>query len=347
MRQFYLPKSVCRDTEALRLALRDHPGALESIIPHLTGDHSMNQIWAKLLSEGLSPECILAGLQFLDDHDLIEEGSSEMELLSDVAQDRFSSQMKLLARSFPSPFARDLLPEGLDGMRLQIALKKSNIVVTDSGDVATTLLQAMARTGFGQVVLSSYENGGRNRNHSTDMAALITSNSSMNFRTVNWQSDLNEYCTEEKVDLIIHCPDEFIAEHCEEVNRKCLELRVPMLPYRRVGLDIEIGPLIIPFETACYMCYVKRRDAALSPWERQHASESRQTGAFNMPLGVDFLLIEAMKVTLQRSEPVSRGRLLRLSFLSGITELHPVLKLPRCPACGIHRLGPTRKLWEE
>jgi bacteriocin biosynthesis cyclodehydratase domain-containing protein len=331
-----------RDPEQSRPSPKNLPAGLTrdavlAVSATLNGKNSVSQIWGKLLSEGLSPDAISAGLEYLDSLNLIEEGDVGIRTLSAAELQTFSAQMRVLGKSFPSQFDDDAISEEVDGMRLQAALKNSRLVITDCGDVATALALHLAQAGFGHVILPTSQADGlshENKPYSCGPNAENLTDALGNSAT-------------EKPALVIHCPDQFAAERCEEVNRACLRARTPMLPYRRVGLDVEIGPLIVPYETACYTCYVKRREAVLSPWEKQHAVENNDLGVFRVPLGIDFLVIEALKVVIGRSEPVTRSRLLRLSFLGGIPELHPVLKLPRCPTCGVNRVKPSRKLWEE
>jgi bacteriocin biosynthesis cyclodehydratase domain-containing protein len=329
VRQYYLPVIKALDAgvpEHLPAGLTND--AMVALFTSLDGKRSVSQIWGRLLSEGLSPDVISAGLEYLDSRDLIEEGDPGIQALSTAELDKFSSQMRVLAKSFPSPFAAEVTSEEVEGMRMQAALKNARLVIADGGEVATALARHLAQAGFGHVTLAPPRTDG------SSPSLVDATRAAENGAT-------------QKPALMIHCPDEFVADRCEQINRACLKERIPMLPYRRIGLEVEIGPLIVPYETACYTCYTKRRDAVLSPWERQRAAANNDLGVFSVPLGLDFLLIEALKVVLGRSEPVTQGRLLRLSFVGGIPELHPVLKLPRCPTCGVHRVKPARKLWEE
>lgn len=327
MRQYHLPI-----IKTLATGVPTHlPGGLTSdvmtaLCTSLDGNRSISQIWGRLLSQGLSPDAISAGLEYLDSRDLIAEGDAGIQALSLAELDKYSSQMRVLAKSFPSPLAAEPTSEEVEGMRLQASVKNARLLITDAGEVATALARLLARAGFGHVTLTAP------RTQGPGLDAV---------------SDAPENGASKKPALVIHCPDSFAAERCEQVNRACLKERVPLLPYRRVGLEVEIGPLIVPYETACYTCYAKRREAVLSPWERQRAAANDDLGVFSVPLGLDFLVVEALKIALGRAEPVTQGRLLRLSFVGGIPELHPVLKLPRCPSCGVHRVKPARKLLEE
>ena len=63
-------------------------------------------------------------------------------------------------------------------------------------------------------------------------------------------------------------------------------------------------------------------------------------------LGLDWLAVEVIKLFTDIGEPVSRGRVMFIDYLSGLPELHPLLRVPRCPVCGPAR-KPQIRLWEE
>jgi bacteriocin biosynthesis cyclodehydratase domain-containing protein len=112
------------------------------------------------------------------------------------------------------------------------------------------------------------------------------------------------------------------------------------------GLGVELGPLVVPGESACYSCLQTRRRAAASV--NLQARAGKLDGArLNQPLAVDWLTVETIKLLTGLCEPVTYGRLLTLDYLSGSVGLHPVLRLPRCERCGRTRDLPARKLWQE
>jgi molybdopterin-synthase adenylyltransferase len=132
------------------------------------------------------------------------------------------------------------------------------------------------------------------------------------------------------------------------LNDLCLQHRIPLLVYKQKTFEIELGPLVIPHETACYLCYELRIAGALSPYEESIISDiMNKEERLNFPLAIDSLALEIIKFVSYIIEPITRGRLWRLNFLTGSSTIHTILKLPRCPSCGVNNGVPTRKLWEE
>jgi len=67
---------------------------------------------------------------------------------------------------------------------------------------------------------------------------------------------------------------------------------------------------------------------------------------FRSEPSADLLALECLR-WLGGLTPTTRSRVWRLDLVSGASHFSPVLKLPRCPACGVHRSAPERRLWDE
>ncbi len=132
----------------------------------------------------------------------------------------------------------------------------------------------------------------------------------------------------------------------EQVNRAALNASKPALYYHVHGIQIVLGPLVLPHRTSCFECFRVRRESALAPWERVLLRTSSDQGALGVCLGLDWLIIDALKHVLHLGEPVTRGRVLTIDYLSGIPEVHTVLRVPRCPVCGPPR-QPSVQLWAD
>jgi bacteriocin biosynthesis cyclodehydratase domain-containing protein len=158
--------------------------------------------------------------------------------------------------------------------------------------------------------------------------------------------ELEQYSSEHKNDLIIYCPDRFDECDCTKLNELAIITGSPLLLYRRYRFAVEVGPLIIPRETACYRCLVQRRAGAHGD-DALKSVPGKDEHALNIPLGAEMLTYEAIKRIATLGEPVTLSRIWRLSLLSGVVTLHSVLKLPRCEACGNYKVRPAKRLWEE
>jgi bacteriocin biosynthesis cyclodehydratase domain-containing protein len=130
-----------------------------------------------------------------------------------------------------------------------------------------------------------------------------------------------------------------------QVNRACLELRIPWTSAMLAAHEGLFGPTVIPGSTPCYLCYKMRAVAcandpgAAFAFERfldeRKVDDSERSESLPFLSGVlgHFLGLEAMKI-LAGLQPSAAGSLLVIDFLTMETSRHVVLRKPWCPACG-------------
>jgi bacteriocin biosynthesis cyclodehydratase domain-containing protein len=130
------------------------------------------------------------------------------------------------------------------------------------------------------------------------------------------------------------------------VNRFCIRARKPWL---LAGLDGNlglVGPLFVPVETACYnevatLLLASSPNAIMERKYRQHL-RSRGTGSFfpGLPAHADVVAAHAALAVvryLSCGTSFALGRMLVVDFDRMVMDAEDVLKLPRCPACGMER----------
>ncbi len=130
------------------------------------------------------------------------------------------------------------------------------------------------------------------------------------------------------------------------VNRIACDHKRSALYHNQNDLGATVGPLYIPDFSACYAsCFSYRRAAALSPWESALLEDSRvDTDPLPLLLAADWLVIETTKRVTGVGTPISHNRVLYVDYLSGVPEVHTILRVPRCTVCGPHLL-PDRQIW--
>ncbi len=144
-------------------------------------------------------------------------------------------------------------------------------------------------------------------------------------------------------DLVVHVSDDPRPERRLEIGRSLVRAGVPAVFYHRDQGDIVVGPFVYPRQTACVECVERRRAAAQGHW-----SPVRGTGdppLLRFPVGTDLLALDVVKFLSEAALPVTRGRVVRVDLRVGVPSVHPVLRLPRCPACGVGDAEPVRRLW--
>jgi bacteriocin biosynthesis cyclodehydratase domain-containing protein len=287
--------------------------ALDSMVPLLDGRRTTEEIFGVLLNSGFELEPVFGAYNFLEDRGLLIEALVD-DGLTHEERTRYARQMTEFSE-FPLAWRPSTSTETLPdrGLRAQLSLKAAHVTVVGKGVVSSYVMEMMARAGFGRI---------------TEVG------------------EPERYASEHKSDLIIYCPDRFDEIDCTKLNALALATQSPLLLYRRYRFAVEVGPLIIPKETACYRCLVQRRAGAHADGALTSAPGTDEH-ALNIPLGAEMLTYEAIKRIAALGEPVTQSRIWRLNLLSGVVSLHSVLKLPRCEACGNHKVRPPQRLWEE
>ena len=144
----------------------------------------------------------------------------------------------------------------------------------------------------------------------------------------------------EDSELVIACADSPAFTFFDDLNAACLESATRWLRVALVGATAQLGPTIVPRESACFACFETRRqshgsldtaldEGALAPLESALAAEAA---------------LEAMRIVTGFAPPATIGRFYELDAASPMRIGHDVLKVPRCPACGSAR--PAREPWD-
>lgn len=291
-----------------------------------------------MLVEGHDADAIFSALEMLDLQGLLVEApATKSGQFSDAEILAFESQIELLADLSPMTTQEPSASSRRVGVEAQALLKHSLVAIIGLGIAGINLVHLLAAAGIGRILALPVDD--------TDIDLppnVIGPHTS--FERLASREELGEKLRVSSPALVVYCPDQFDESACEWFNGECLSLDVPLLPYRQDGLEVALGPLTVPRQTACYVCYRRRRDGAMPDW--QEKAPATISGRMNFPLGVDWLAIEIIKFLAGQIEPVTRGRLIHVSYRNGLSQVHPVLKLPRCLACGVHRTKPSRKLWE-
>jgi len=142
------------------------------------------------------------------------------------------------------------------------------------------------------------------------------------------------------VDLIVAAPAAAEAAQLADLNERCLDDVTPwlvLLPTE--GRFAAVGPLYVPGQTACHACYLLRRGAT-SGYEQDFALLERHPVRAAMPAAASTVAAGLAVLICLRwlgaHDPTLPGAFyaLELHGTLGLTR-HRVLRVPRCPACGV------------
>lgn len=159
-----------------------------------------------------------------------------------------------------------------------------------------------------------------------------------------------------KMDVIVVATDELLPKLYEFVNETCVQASIPWTSYRPSwnGLAVELGPTVLPKETACYDCYQHRQQSNLAQPERYEALK-QALALQTLPLldvqitpGVSLFCYEILRLLSGEVPPLTLGAVMAFSLATGELVRHPLLKVPRCPTCrrDIRPFAPAR-FWSE
>jgi bacteriocin biosynthesis cyclodehydratase domain-containing protein len=123
-------------------------------------------------------------------------------------------------------------------------------------------------------------------------------------------------------------------DRLDDAARTACAAWLQVLPWD--GRIAAVGPLFVPYETACRRCYVLRFEATAgapqtrgtlpSPYEPSGPALDAAVGALAADLALRWLVTR---------DPFVPGALFALELAGGpACARHEVLRVPRCPACG-------------
>jgi bacteriocin biosynthesis cyclodehydratase domain-containing protein len=146
-------------------------------------------------------------------------------------------------------------------------------------------------------------------------------------------------------DLVLAADDGSLPVLHAWVNTVGLQLDIPTLHADLRGSRATIGPLVLPAESPCYLCWRMRAlaceedfAAAMALEEELDAHRLPEAAARPvlpalLPMVTGALVAELFALTLAIAPPRLAAGALTLDALGGTAELHPVLPRPDCPAC--------------
>ncbi|MBI3768548.1 MAG: TOMM precursor leader peptide-binding protein [Deltaproteobacteria bacterium] len=154
-------------------------------------------------------------------------------------------------------------------------------------------------------------------------------------------------------DLAVACSERGGRSACETLmNEVALDLALTWLPVRIFAGEGFVGPLFVSGEGPCHACLLAREEANwVDPdlmrvyLERIAENPSTLEAYGRLPAFValtsQWVVLEATKYLSRFTVPALLGHVLRIDFIGCRTQLHRVLRLPRCAQCSpaAHRPG--------
>jgi len=244
----------------------------------------------------------------------------------------------------PSPLTSEYLKESenliqffshfvLDPAGALALLHQARVRLVGSGTIKKRLHQSLQSMGFKNLIEQD-----------------------LNEKDMNGSGQLQEETISQlgKVDFLIACQDATNHMFFEKINAICLETQTRWMHVSISGTKGFMGPTIVPYQSACYVCYDKRMASNASElegylaYQKQNVSSNgNKNEGFINPLWstlAEQVSLEMARIISGFAPPKTIGRLYEFEITSPETEGHDVLRLPRCLACNLKE--PKREAWD-
>jgi adenylyltransferase/sulfurtransferase len=320
---------------------------MESVVPLLDGSRTLEQIQAEV-ADLFTPEDLERSLQLL----------AEQHILEDAAQDRLPEK----THAELAPQLHFLQEVGLNAQVFQERLARSTVAVVGLGALGASVALALAAARVGTLrcvdalpitaadralapALAGAAVGTARVDAMSRLIAALTDEVRVEPSTNQLETDDDAVHLVEGVDHVVCCVDPGLASVFYRLNRACLRARQSWTAAAVSGLEGVVGPTIVPFATACYLCYTMRSVAcAYSPEDefnhrqfldrrRRDDSPVRPNHVFGVGAVANLVGLEVLKTLSGVIQPATHGRIVSLDFVTLESTAYFVLRKPWCPAC--------------
>jgi len=318
--------------------------ALRWLWPRLDGRHmteELDEAW-----EGDSD--LMPLFQWLADREIIREGGGPVAN-DDAGQQRYRDQVYLFSHAETAQFPG---APSVSGEALQRRLQAAHVAVIGNGVLGSNVVRSLCLVGIGHILVvddaarvsAELISGGawyRGDSHGEGRASALVRNAldlrpDLDISVAGRQDALPELAG---VQLAISATDQWSAELDDRIDAAAHQARVQWTSIRRMNWEVEVGPTVIPYQSACSLCFRSRREAAAS------RPDVLSGPSFNLAVGVDWLALESLKLLSGFGEAVTVGHLMVFNPMSMSLTRHRVLRRPNCPRCATGAGAPAENPW--
>lgn len=334
---------------------------IPNLLPELNGQNTISEVILRLKS--FDENTVLSAIRLMNERGLLEDASiSPPSGFSPQELERYQNQFKFFCHFHPDKFAWQKL------------LKEKRVVIFGLEEIGCALLMNLSSLGIGKItaiglqteneIIDERDLGTFFFEEDINKEKTIVAREKIREINPNIQVDVIRKDIKsskdivpliERCDLVILCNDAINIPLCRLVNEACLEKKVQWINSSIEGTEALIGPLILPYETACYTCYELRRKGNEKYFEEYMAFEKYlidnpnsniQYGSLKFFGNLVATIVAQIVVKLFTNiGSADYGKLFIVNMLTPKIEVEEVLKLPICPTCS--RAKPRPKLWLE
>jgi adenylyltransferase/sulfurtransferase len=336
-------------SETRRLKIKGHSFRefQQAVIPLLDGAHTFDDI-AREVSDVFDPDDLVAGLTLLADQQLLEEGEQDSRRQAEATLRR--------------PQHNLLLDLGADPHAVHARLQQATVAVVGLSGAGAAATTALAAAGVGTFRLidgspvsaadpylaSEYGASSVGLPRVDVLAQRLAASapaSSISSFVGPFNSDDDVATAIGNAEFILCATDLGQSSLIYRLNRVCLAAGVRWLAVTPAAFEVTVGPLVIPYETGCYLCYRMRAVACAEDPEEEFAfqsfldrrkrddSASRENLVFGTQMAGQLAALETFKALTGIASSPARGAVIVFDLLTLATTRHVVLRKPWCPAC--------------
>jgi thiazole/oxazole-forming peptide maturase SagC family component len=150
-----------------------------------------------------------------------------------------------------------------------------------------------------------------------------------------------KHCELQKIDCLIATSENGGLQMMRRWNNLCIKLDCIFMPVVLEDLIGYVGPLVIPNETACFECFLTRRNANTDKTGSEEFLElkildSNRIVGFHPSMASilgDIVAFEIIKFYAEWKSIFNVGKMIKVNLLGTGLDIHKVLKIPRCKSC--------------
>ncbi|MEZ5016129.1 MAG: hypothetical protein R2800_03700 [Flavipsychrobacter sp.] len=311
------------------------------------GVRTADDIAKLLLVNGHMISDIMTVMNELQKEGVISESSeSDLGAFEPDELKGLDSQLKALAK-FGFDKKSMFMPFSPSALSHQKRIKEGKVMLVGNGDNACQLILELIKIGIGDIHYYIHAAENVLEEEAKVLRAIETMGNPYSniylHKTTSQDLDANTIINAE-VDVVIYMAENFSETIAVKINDLCKQHKKDFLPYQVSFPKVYIGPFYIYKQSACYKCFQIRKSAAAHNLPPQAVSPDNAN--LNISLGVDFICLEIVKYYSYIADLATVDNIWVLDVFSGKTFFETVFKIPRCPICGVNKIKPTKKLWE-
>ena len=328
------------------------PGPSADAVEYLLAERNSGLGLDDLLAGAADSDALLEVLELLDRRGFIEDATGETA--DPDSPPRYDAQIALFGHA--STGSNRHLRSG--GARLQAALAGARVGLVGTRVLGSNLARFLALAGVGALHLAD---DGKIERSMLDFGAWFDAGDvgrpcveALGRRLVGLRPDMAIQQSGERnasltdLDFLVVSSERGHRPDVETVGATCHAVGLAWTSLRHVRWNIEVGPTIVPRQTACFTCFAARRAGALaSDPDRRDGLSDLDAGGFQWAIGADLACTEIVKFLTGFGEVASVGHLLVLNPLQSSLSRHPVLRLPNCPRCGRAQTWRNQAAWRD